>query len=106
MWWVGIRIIWPAIHPSDSFDRSRLKPDYSRRRGGTNAKILNSSMTQLLFRLDGKVALVTGGYGGIGEAVCHALRAAGAKIAVSGHNAEKAQACAEALRSEGIDAHS
>ena len=34
-----------------------------------------------LFRLDGKVALVTGGYGGIGEAVCRGLGAMGAKIA-------------------------
>src|ERR1700733_10433 len=50
-----------------------------------------------LFRLDGKVALVTGGYGGIGEAVCRALAAAGAQVAVAGHNAEKAAACATAL---------
>jgi gluconate 5-dehydrogenase len=49
------------------------------------------------FRLDGKVALVTGGYGGIGEAVCRGLTAMGAKVAVAGHNAEKAAACATAL---------
>jgi len=29
--------------------------------------------TDKLFRLDGKAALVTGGYGGIGEAVCRGL---------------------------------
>lgn len=57
------------------------------------------------FRLDGKVALVTGGYGGIGDAVSHGLARAGAKVAVSGHNAEKAAACAEALRAAGCDSY-
>src|SRR6516165_6952385 len=58
-----------------------------------------------LFRLDGKVALVTGGYGGIGEAVCRGLAGMGAKVAVTGHNREKAKACAEALRSQGSEAY-
>ena len=57
-----------------------------------------------LFRLDGKVALVTGGYGGIGEAVSHGLASLGAKVAVAGHNADKAHACAEALAEKGSDA--
>jgi NAD(P)-dependent dehydrogenase (short-subunit alcohol dehydrogenase family) len=59
-----------------------------------------------LFRLDGKAALITGGYGGIGEAVCRALAGRGAKVAVTGHNGEKAAACAEALRSQGHEAFS
>lgn len=66
-----------------------------------------------LFRLDGKVALVPGGYGGIGEAVCRGLAAAGAKVIVAGHNAARCEALAETLRSEGagavaapFDAHS
>jgi NAD(P)-dependent dehydrogenase (short-subunit alcohol dehydrogenase family) len=58
-----------------------------------------------LFRLDGKVALVTGGYGGIGEAVCRGLAAMGAKVAVTGHNGEKAQAYAQTLQGEGCDAY-
>ena len=58
-----------------------------------------------LFRLDGKVALVTGGYGGIGEAVSRGLANLGAKVAVAGHNADKANACAEALRKAGGDAY-
>lgn len=57
------------------------------------------------FRLDGKVALVTGGYGGIGDAVSHGLARAGAKVAVSGHNAEKAGACAAALTAAGCDSY-
>jgi NAD(P)-dependent dehydrogenase (short-subunit alcohol dehydrogenase family) len=58
-----------------------------------------------LFRLDGKAALVTGGYGGIGEAVSRGLIAMGAKVAVTGHNKEKAQECVKALRSEGGQAY-
>ena len=58
-----------------------------------------------LFRLDGKVALVTGGYGGIGEALCQGLARMGARVAVAGHNREKADSCATALRQEGADAH-
>ncbi|MEO8373315.1 MAG: glucose 1-dehydrogenase [Candidatus Solibacter sp.] len=49
------------------------------------------------FRVEGKVALVTGGYGGIGEAVCRTLSARGARVAVAGHNADRAAACARAL---------
>jgi NAD(P)-dependent dehydrogenase (short-subunit alcohol dehydrogenase family) len=59
-----------------------------------------------LFRLDGKAALITGGYGGIGEAVSRALARRGAKVAVTGHNGQKAAACAEALRAQGHDAFS
>jgi NAD(P)-dependent dehydrogenase (short-subunit alcohol dehydrogenase family) len=58
-----------------------------------------------LFRLDGKVALVTGGYGGIGVPVCRGLAQMGAKIAVAGHNAEKAEECAASLRASGHEAH-
>jgi len=53
-----------------------------------------------LFRLDGKVALVTGGYGGIGEAVSRGLACSGAKVAISGHNGAKAAAFAESLKAE------
>src|SRR6202521_2378454 len=57
-----------------------------------------------LFRLDGKVALVTGGYGGIGEAVSRGLACSGAKVAISGHNGAKAAAFAESLKAEGHNA--
>ncbi len=57
-----------------------------------------------LFRLDGKVALVTGGYGGIGEAVSRGLACSGAKVAISGHKGARAAAFAESLKAEGHDA--
>jgi NAD(P)-dependent dehydrogenase (short-subunit alcohol dehydrogenase family) len=57
-----------------------------------------------LFQLSGKVALVTGGYGGIGAPVCRGLGQMGARVAVAGHNSEKAETCAEWLRSGGYDA--
>jgi NAD(P)-dependent dehydrogenase (short-subunit alcohol dehydrogenase family) len=56
------------------------------------------------FGLGGKVALVTGGYGGIGAAVCQGLAALGARVAISGHNLDKAQALAEELKAQGHDA--
>ena len=59
-----------------------------------------------LFRLDGKVALVTGGYGGIGEAICRGLARAGAKVAIAGHNSQRAAALADAMNAEGYAAWS
>ena len=58
-----------------------------------------------LFRLDNKVALVTGGYGGIGEAVSRGLARAGARVAISGHNADKAAAGAAALQQCGGESY-
>jgi NAD(P)-dependent dehydrogenase (short-subunit alcohol dehydrogenase family) len=66
-----------------------------------------------LFDLRGKSVFLPGGYGGIGEAMAWALAMAGAKVAVSGRDASKAQGLAAQLTAAGheaigvaMDAHS
>jgi len=49
------------------------------------------------FRLDGKVALVTGGASGIGEATCKELARAGASVIVADINLEAAEKLAASL---------
>jgi 3-oxoacyl-[acyl-carrier protein] reductase len=53
------------------------------------------------FRLDGRVAVVTGGGGGLGEGICASLAGAGAAVAVADVTIEKAEARASAVRGAG-----
>jgi len=53
------------------------------------------------FRLDGRVAVVTGGGGGLGEGICANLAAAGAAVAVADVTLEKAEARAAQVRTAG-----
>lgn len=56
------------------------------------------------FRLDGRVAVVTGAASGIGFASARALGLAGARIAVADIDAEGAGKAVAALKNDGIDA--
>ena len=53
------------------------------------------------FRLDGRVALVTGAGGGLGEGICASLAAAGAAVVCADLNADAAEARAASVRSAG-----
>ena len=52
---------------------------------------MDASAIAGLFRLDGKVAFVPGGYGGIGEAVAWGLAHHGAKVAIADLTPEQAR---------------
>jgi dehydrogenase/reductase SDR family member 4 len=56
------------------------------------------------FRLDGKVAIITGASKGIGEAIARGLGEAGAKIVVSSRKQEAVDEVALQLKNDGIEA--
>src|SRR3546814_8995938 len=56
------------------------------------------------FRLDGKIALVTGASGGLGEHFAHVLGRAGASVVVAGRRQAPLQKLAHDLGAAGIDA--
>jgi NAD(P)-dependent dehydrogenase (short-subunit alcohol dehydrogenase family) len=57
-----------------------------------------------LFGLEGRVAVVTGGASGLGDAFSHGLAQAGATVVVADLNAEGGEAVAADLRSHGANA--
>ncbi len=57
-----------------------------------------------LFDITGKVAIVTGGNGGIGLAMARGIASCGANVAIAGRNAEKATAALASLRALGVRA--
>ena len=56
-----------------------------------------------MFDLNGKVALVTGGNGGIGLGMALGLARAGARVVVAARNAEKSAAAVAQLQAAGSD---
>jgi gluconate 5-dehydrogenase len=54
-----------------------------------------------LFNLDGKVALVAGGAGGIGNAVCEGLSSLGATVVICGRTGSKAEKLAANINASG-----
>ncbi len=57
------------------------------------------------FRIDGRLALVTGSSGGIGFALARALGQAGASVVLNGRDEAKLARAAETLRGEGLTLH-
>ncbi|MBE7941127.1 MULTISPECIES: glucose 1-dehydrogenase [Ramlibacter] len=57
-----------------------------------------------MFDLHGKVALVTGGNGGIGLGMAQGIARAGATVVLAGRNAEKSREAAHRLRTLGLKA--
>ena len=55
------------------------------------------SMLEELFSLKGRVALITGGNGGLGRVIALAYREAGAQVVVTGRNPDKNQAIGQEL---------
>lgn len=61
-------------------------------------------MTNPLFDLTGKVALITGSYQGLGLAIARGLGQAGAMLVLNGRNEEKLQPAVSLLSGEGLEA--
>jgi gluconate 5-dehydrogenase len=57
------------------------------------------------FKLDGRLALVTGSSDGIGFAIARGLAQAGAAVVLNGRGEAKLNAAADVLRSEGLAVH-
>jgi gluconate 5-dehydrogenase len=62
-------------------------------------------ITAQTFRLDGRLAFVTGSSAGIGLGLARGLAQAGASLVLNGRDATKLRATAAALRAEGFDVH-
>ena len=63
------------------------------------------SITAQTFRLDGRVALITGSSAGIGFALARALGQAGATVVLNGRDAGKLATAAATLQAEGLAVH-
>lgn len=90
-----------GTRPSSSIFLAAWMPGTS---PGMTRKRETHKMTTKLFDLAGRVAIVTGGNGGIGLGLARGLADAGADIAVVGRNETKSAAAVEELRGRGVKA--
>jgi NAD(P)-dependent dehydrogenase (short-subunit alcohol dehydrogenase family) len=63
----------------------------------SNARQTNMETPMSIFDLSGRVAVITGGNGGIGLGIAQALAAAGCTVSIWGRNAEKNKAAAATM---------
>src|SRR6185312_11082119 len=75
----------------------RARPAPSRHFIGREHRQRVACVIENLFSLKGRVALITGGNGGLGRAIALAYREAGAQVVVTGRSPEKNQAMAQEL---------
>ncbi|MBB3181052.1 NAD(P)-dependent dehydrogenase (short-subunit alcohol dehydrogenase family) [Variovorax sp. Sphag1AA] len=73
-----------------------LMSDQVKRRHGTGTR-----MDEKIFRLDNRIAVVTGGSGGIGAAICKLFAKVGASVACIDLDTERVNATAAAIEAEG-----
>jgi len=66
---------------------------------------MNERSVAQLFDLTGRVALVTGGCGHLGAALCRALAETGASVVVTSRTAAKAESFAKTLPARGVQRH-